>query len=243
MRYALSCCLLSACVLGLCSPFALADVSGEVTLTSDYMNHGISNSDHKPVLQAGAVYEHDSGLYTGFWSSPIDSAGAQGYAIELEFGYGRDVGELGLSAGLVRHLYMGDKALKAGEFNEFYGALAYHDTVLTLLYSNDADGTGARQVTTELSHNILFEEALLNIMLADLRSLDEDKLRMDDNGDYQFMQLSLGREYKRFYTELALHMNNLNTQDNPDLRRIDCIRYLAVLNVPPPVCSYTKLRA
>ncbi|MCP5325477.1 MAG: hypothetical protein H7A09_04005 [Oceanospirillaceae bacterium] len=189
----------------------LADVSGEVTFASDYMDHGVSNSDHQPVVQIGMAYEHDSGLYTGFWSSPFDNGVNQGYAINLEFGYGRDVGDVGLSGGLLRHLFMGDKELKDGEFNEFYAAAAWADSVLTVLYSNDGGGTGARQITTELSHSIIFDDTLFNIMLADLRSLDEDKLLMDDNGDYQFMQLSLGREYKRWYGEVALHMNNLNT--------------------------------
>lgn len=103
----------------------LADVSGEVTFASDYMDHGVSNSDHRPVVQIGTAYEHDSGLYTGLWTTPVDDGFGQGYVLDLELGYGRDVADAGLSAGVLRHLFMGDKVLKEGEFNEFYTALAW----------------------------------------------------------------------------------------------------------------------
>lgn len=208
----------------------LADVSGEITLVSDYMDYGISNSDHQPVVQIGTAYEHDSGVYTGLWTTPVDDGFGQGYVLDLELGYGRDVADVGLSAGVLRHLFMGDKVLKEGEFNEFYTALAWHNSLITLLFSNDANGTGARQITTELVHAMLLGDGLFNIMLVDIRSLDEDRLLMDDNGDYQFMQLSLGREYKRWYGEVALHMNNLNTEDNPLLKRIAGTRLTASLS-------------
>jgi uncharacterized protein (TIGR02001 family) len=45
--------------------------SGQATVTSDYVDRGVSNSDGKPAIQAGASYGF-GGLYIGGWASNVD---------------------------------------------------------------------------------------------------------------------------------------------------------------------------
>lgn len=50
---------------------AHAGVSGSVTLTSDYLFRGVSQTNQEPALQGGVEYAADSGFYVGTWGSNI----------------------------------------------------------------------------------------------------------------------------------------------------------------------------
>ncbi|MFR0657359.1 TorF family putative porin, partial [Pantoea sp. SIMBA_079] len=58
--------------LGLLSAGAAhAEVSGSITLTSDYLFRGITQTDGEPALQGGLEWAGDSGFYVGAWGSSI----------------------------------------------------------------------------------------------------------------------------------------------------------------------------
>ena len=68
--------LLCGSVLGLALIAASGGVqagglSGSLTLTSDYVFRGFTQTDEKPALQGGLEYEADSGFYVGTWGSSI----------------------------------------------------------------------------------------------------------------------------------------------------------------------------
>ncbi len=50
---------------------AQAGTSGNVSLTSDYVFRGVSQSNQNPALQGGVDYSADSGFYIGTWGSSI----------------------------------------------------------------------------------------------------------------------------------------------------------------------------
>ena len=50
---------------------AQAGTSGNVSLTSDYVFRGVSQSNQEPALQGGVEYAADSGFYIGGWGSSI----------------------------------------------------------------------------------------------------------------------------------------------------------------------------
>jgi hypothetical protein len=51
---------------------AQAEVTGTVTVVSDYDFRGITQSAQDPALQGSIDYAHDSGFYIGAWASNID---------------------------------------------------------------------------------------------------------------------------------------------------------------------------
>ena len=53
------------------APAAFAGTSGSLSLTSDYVFRGVSQSNQKPALQGGVEYAHDGGFYLGAWGSSI----------------------------------------------------------------------------------------------------------------------------------------------------------------------------
>ena len=50
---------------------AQAGTTGSVTLTSDYVFRGLSQTNQKPALQGGVEYASDSGFYIGGWGSNV----------------------------------------------------------------------------------------------------------------------------------------------------------------------------
>jgi len=46
-------------------------ISGNVTLASDYILRGISQTDHNPAIQGGFEYNHPTGIYLGVWGSNV----------------------------------------------------------------------------------------------------------------------------------------------------------------------------
>ncbi len=49
-----------------------AELSGSLSLVSDYRARGISQSGEKPAVQGWVQYFHDSGFYAGWWASHVD---------------------------------------------------------------------------------------------------------------------------------------------------------------------------
>jgi len=64
--------------------------SANVTLASDYLFRGQSQTDNGPTIQGGFEYGHSSGFYLGTWASNINFADG----IEIDY-YGGFAGEIG----------------------------------------------------------------------------------------------------------------------------------------------------
>jgi uncharacterized protein (TIGR02001 family) len=52
--------------------------TANVGIVSDYIFRGISQSQHKPAIQGGFDYAHESGLYVGTWASSVNWVSATG---------------------------------------------------------------------------------------------------------------------------------------------------------------------
>ncbi|MBV8658535.1 MAG: hypothetical protein JO142_11985, partial [Burkholderiales bacterium] len=139
----------SALVIGLISSFLLcataqADTApaaptpdytftGNVSLTSDYIFRGITQTNNHPAIQGGFDFAHKSGFYLGTWGSSISwlsDAGAGSLPMEWDIygGYkGNIVDDVGFDVGVLEYYYPGTR--NAGVTNpdttEIYGALSY----------------------------------------------------------------------------------------------------------------------
>lgn len=74
-------------------------ISANLTLTTDYVFRGISQSQGKPALQGGFDYAHASGLYIGTWGSNVgwvDDIAKTNNSVELDLyaGYAGEAGPL-----------------------------------------------------------------------------------------------------------------------------------------------------
>ena len=111
------------------------DISGDVTLMSDYRFRGVSRSDEDPAVQAAATLSHGSGLYAGARGTSLkgldsfrlrDPAfGDLGDAeIDLYAGYRTDLGGgFDVDAGALYYVFAGGE--RATDYVEPYASLSW----------------------------------------------------------------------------------------------------------------------
>ena len=97
---------------------AYAGTAGSVSLTSDYLFRGVSQTNQEPALQSGLEYVTDNGFYVGGWGSNVSwlsDLGAAGVpvssSLELDAyaGYRGKLGDkLSYDTGALYYWYPGD---------------------------------------------------------------------------------------------------------------------------------------
>ena len=110
-------------------------LTGNVTLASDYIFRGISQTGGDPAIQGGLDYTHKSGFYLGTWASNVGwIEDFQGYdkgnmEIDLYGGFRGGIGETGLTfdVGAIQYWYPGDKpsGTTDADTTEIYGAMGW----------------------------------------------------------------------------------------------------------------------
>lgn len=90
------------------------EISAEVGLVSDYVDRGITNTDHNPAIQGGLSYSVDVGLpdaqpYVGFWGSNVDfdDGGEAHLELDLMFGFSGTTAGIDWDIGAVYYWYPG----------------------------------------------------------------------------------------------------------------------------------------
>jgi uncharacterized protein (TIGR02001 family) len=102
--------LAAAVAAALLSPlFASAQVTGNMSLVSDYRFRGITQTFEEPALQGGFDYAHGSGVYLGNWNSSISDSFFAGSPLEMDFygGYKGTMGDFGFDVGGLYYYYPG----------------------------------------------------------------------------------------------------------------------------------------
>lgn len=109
-------------------------LSGNVSLTSDYVFRGISQTGGDMAIQGGLDYTHASGIYVGTWASNVGwIEDYQGYnsgnvEIDLYGGYRGSLGDMGVSydVGAIRYMYPGERGGSTdANTTEIYGSVGW----------------------------------------------------------------------------------------------------------------------
>ncbi len=123
---------------------SFAAVSANVGITSDYIWRGMTQSDGISV-SGGFDYENDSGFYAGVWGANInwgyatDDAGVlteygSGNEFDVYFGYGTEIGGIGVDIGYVMFMYPG---IDQYDFEEIVLGLSMGDFGITYAAGQD----------------------------------------------------------------------------------------------------------
>ncbi len=119
--------------------FNREDFSANVTLTSDYISRGISQTDGGPAIQGGFDYEHPGGIYLGVWGSNVDFSDDASMELDIYGGYSGEVGGFGYDFGIVRYMYPNEgrwntnEVYFEGSYQWAFGHI-YHDWDNDLTY-------------------------------------------------------------------------------------------------------------
>ena len=123
-----------------------SEVSANVSFTSDYIWRGMTQSDG-PAIQGGFDYASEGGFYAGIWGSNVNFNDGAGSELDYYFGYGFEMGGIGVDLGYVAFDY--PKNETGLDFEEIVLGLSMGDLGLTFAMWQD----GAPDYT-EVSYGI-----------------------------------------------------------------------------------------
>jgi uncharacterized protein (TIGR02001 family) len=148
-------------LLGLLFAFeASAQVSGSLSLVSDYRFRGESLSDEQPAAQLSVAYDHPSGWYAGAFGSTIQLANQSNRNLQVlsYAGYARRAAS-GLSWELGAD-YSVFSGLSDYDYAEVYSGIASDNVSGRIYYAPDYFGQGAGTVYAELNGARRFQNRL-----------------------------------------------------------------------------------
>jgi uncharacterized protein (TIGR02001 family) len=138
--------------------------SSNVSLVSDYLYRGISQSGTNPAIQGGFDLAHASGAYVGVWGSSISTLGDAGIPnsgteIDTYAGYKGAAGSISYDVGYLRYNYPGTYATGAtkADTDEVYAAITYSIVTAKVSYSlGDTFGVAEAKGTTYMELNATY---------------------------------------------------------------------------------------
>ena len=151
---------LIAAAVATVSSAALADdgISANVTLATDYMFRGVSQTDNQMALQGGFDWSHESGFYVGTWASNVAPSFFQGptdpqLEWDLYLGFSGEMDAFGYDIGVIRYVYPGADAANTTEvyFGGSYNFSEDASVGATLYYSPELDFVGSTDSAWYLS--------------------------------------------------------------------------------------------
>lgn len=124
---------------------ALAGLSGNVGVTSNYIWRGKTQTDDAAAISGGLDYDFGNGFSVGTWTSNVDFPGGviapdkdKGYELDLYGGYAGKMGSLDYGLGITHYAYpIHDNSDL--DFTEFYGNLGFGPATFGVAYTFNAD--------------------------------------------------------------------------------------------------------
>ena len=122
-------------VVGLLSLPAFANVSANVSFSSDYIWRGMTQTDG-PAMSGGFDFESENGFYAGIWGSNVNFNDGAGSELDYYYGYGFEVGNVGIDLGYVAFDYPQNNT--GLDFEEIVIGLSMGDLGLTFALGQDS---------------------------------------------------------------------------------------------------------
>ena len=153
-----------------------AEVSGNVTVASDYFFRGIDQSGGE-ALSGGFDVAFDSGFYVGTWASSIDFSG--GLELDYYAGYGGSFSEdVSYDIG---YLYYGyPQGPSTEEFEEIYGSVSFSDVTVGFAYSDDYYASTGDSTYVYVDYGMSLSETVSLAFHYGTMSADDDANEADD---------------------------------------------------------------
>lgn len=193
--------------LAAATPVAVAEVSGHVALTSEYIYRGLSWSSGNPALQAGLDYEHDTGFFAGVWASTVDLSNPTGRRdVELDYYAGWHFASdspFSASVSLMHYTYPDNSGAFDYDYTEALVTAAWTDSYsLELGYTEDLYGFDVSGRHAELRGSWPLPNAW--VVSAGLGHKDADVLAASS---YRYWDVGASARYSRLTIDLRWYDN------------------------------------
>ena len=198
--------------------------SSTLTLTSDYLFNGISQTQDKPALQASVDWAGDRGFYIGAWGSKVHFGDGTDLELDAYGGYSSQLASwLSMDIGAAQYSYHGADRSSDGNYGEVYTKLSLTAGMgLKAWYAWDYFGTGADHVILMLDQSIDFAEVGSLLLAVDVsRSLDEDRFVWSaGDPNYLHWQLTWNLSSAGFDWSWGIHGTDLDSQQDVGRTRV-----------------------
>jgi uncharacterized protein (TIGR02001 family) len=169
-----------------CIPLnAQAKTSSTVTLASDYLFNGVTQTRENPALQVSLDWSSDHGTYAGIWASNVDFASKIDIELDGYLGYSGQLNEgIWFDTGLAYYSYHGGSRASDINYIEVYGAIGAGNTTVKVWYSPDYAGTDANHYVLALMQSIPINDDLsIDLQIDSSKSLDQELFVWEPDDD------------------------------------------------------------
>lgn len=140
------------------SMFANAgEVEGNVSLATDYVFRGFSQTMEDPAISGGFDYSFDNGFSLGTWASNVDFGTDTSSEIDLYGGYSFKAAD-GVTVDLSYLYYIYEGQTENSNYSEFYATVNLNDLSLGIIYSPDYFGSDEDAVIFNVDYSITLSE-------------------------------------------------------------------------------------
>lgn len=194
------------------TPVSQAEVSVNLTATSNYMDRGATQSNNSMAIQGGLDFTQDSGMYIGTWASSLD--GVNGYEQDLYLGYTNAYNSINYDIGYVYYIYP-TGGPDVNDLSEIYASLGYMGLTLGMHYSVTETEKGSQ--TGDVYTYIGYEQSLTDkIGFSALLGHQQRKEADGDNYNHLQFNLTAGDFILAYDQALKAESGGVN-KDNPVL--------------------------
>ncbi len=191
-----------------------ADLSGELTFTTDYRAYGASQTERRPAIQASLELAFPIGIYANIWGSntnlPDVNSNIATSEIDLSMGYRNHIQDLNYDIGVVRYEY--PKAVGL-DYNDVYLLLDYHDVNLEVYHSSDSINSNEPGTYAQLGVNYPIDHIISGAEL--FGWVGHFWLSTTSSPDYTNYALGITKGINK-NTDVAVQWEDTNLRNDPN---------------------------
>ena len=186
---------------------AHSEVSGNVTLGSDYIYRGISQTAGQSAISGGFDYEDESGFYVGTWASSIGFD--ESIEIDVYAGYGGALTEsVDYDIGFLHYDYPG---ASGDDFDELYLNLSFGALSGGIAYSNDFFAGSGKAFYYSVGYDFELSNDWSLGVAAHLSDFDKELFGTEDS--YADYGISISRSWQGVDISLTWTDTNLSNAE------------------------------
>jgi len=145
----------AAGILGSTSLVNAGEIEANVSLATDYVFRGFSQTNEDPAISGGFDYGFDGGFSLGVWASNVNFGDGVNTSTEIDLyaGYGFDVSEgVTIDLSYIYFVYPGET--DAFNYSEFVAGVSFNDVSLGIVYSPDYFGSDDSAIVLNADYSI-----------------------------------------------------------------------------------------
>ena len=181
---------------------AMAEVTGNVAVVSDYLFDGITQTQNDPAVQGGVDWAMESGLYLGAWASNVDFDTESDVETDWYVGYGFGDENVSFDFGYVMYMYLPDD--DDADYDEIYFGVTFaENTTLKYWHARDYFNLGESSGRFKITHDVALNDNW-SLGLEFTRGLYDDAV----GEDYNHYRIGVGTSVGIFDFDLSYHKTN-----------------------------------